>query len=224
VHGGPTSSFDASSTYWFGMWPQLLVARGYQVLMVNPRGSEAYGAEFTTLNRGDWGGGDYKDQMAAVDAVLARGRTDPNRLGIGGWSYGGYMSQWAPTLTPRFKAAVAGAGTFDLVAEFETEDFPQGDEWFFGRPWEHAEAFAHSSPNMHIASAHTPTLILHGEDDVANPVGQSIGYYRALKQLGVPCQLVVYPREGHLPREEKHQIDMLRRMLDWYDRYLKPVN
>ncbi|HEV8479650.1 MAG TPA: S9 family peptidase, partial [Candidatus Eisenbacteria bacterium] len=224
VHGGPTSSFDASSTYWFGMWPQLLVAHGYQVLMVNPRGSEAYGSEFTKLNRGDWGGGDYRDQMAAVDAVLGRGRTDPNRLGIGGWSYGGYMSQWAPTLTSRFKCAVAGAGTFDLVAEFETEDYPQGDEWFFGRPWNHADAFAHSSPNMHIASANTPTLILHGEEDVANPVGQSIGYYRALKQLGVPCQLVVYPREGHLPREEKHQIDMLRRMLDWYDRYLKPVN
>ena len=224
VHGGPTSSFDASSTYWFGMWPQLLAAHGYQVLMVNPRGSEAYGEEFTKLNRGDWGGGDYRDQMAAVDAVLARGKTDPNRLGIGGWSYGGYMSQWAPTLTSRFKAAVAGAGTFDLIAEYETEDFPQGDEWFFGTPWGHPEAFAHSSPNAHIRTARTPTLILHGEDDPANPVGQSIGYYRALKRLGVPCELVVYPREGHLPREEKHQVDMLRRMLDWYDHYLKPTH
>jgi dipeptidyl aminopeptidase/acylaminoacyl peptidase len=224
VHGGPTSSFDASSTYWFGMWPQLLAAHGYQVLMVNPRGSEAYGAEFTKLNRGDWGGGDYRDQMAAVDQVLARGQTDPKRLGIGGWSYGGYMSQWAPTRTSRFRAAVAGAGTFDLIAEYETEDYPQGDEWFFGTPWEHPEAFAHSSPNAHITTAHTPTLILHGEDDAANPVGQSIGFYRALKRQGVPCALVVYPREGHLPREEKHQVDMLRRMLDWYDRYLKPAN
>jgi dipeptidyl aminopeptidase/acylaminoacyl peptidase len=224
VHGGPASSYDASSTYWFGMWPQLLVARGYQVLMVNPRGSEAYGEEFLKLSRGDWGGGDYRDQMAAVDAVIARGRTDTNRLGIGGWSYGGYMSQWAPTKTTRFRAAVAGAGTFDLIAEYETEDYPQGDEWYFGTPWEHAEAFAHSSPNAHITTAHTPTLILHGEDDPANPVGQSIGFYRALKRQGVPCELVVYPREGHLPREEKHQVDMLRRMLDWYDRYLKPAN
>jgi dipeptidyl aminopeptidase/acylaminoacyl peptidase len=224
VHGGPSSSFDASSTYWFGTWPQLLVARGYQVLMVNPRGSEAYGEEFIKLNRGDWGGGDYRDQMAAVDAVLARGHTDASRLGIGGWSYGGYMSQWAPTKTSRFRAAVAGAGTFDLIAEYETEDYPQGDEWFFGTPWLHPQAFAHSSPNAHITTAHTPTLILHGEDDPANPVGQSIGFYRALKRQGVPCELVVYPREGHLPREEKHQVDMLRRMLDWYDRYLKPVN
>lgn len=224
VHGGPSSSFDASSTYWFGAWPQLLASHGYQVLMVNPRGSEAYGQEFVKLNRGDWGGGDYRDQMAAVDAVLARGRTDPNRLGIGGWSYGGYMSQWAPTRTSRFRAAVAGAGTFDLIAEYETEDFPQGDEWFFGTPWQHPDAFEHSSPNAHITTAHTPTLILHGEDDPANPVGQSIGFYRALKRQGVPCELVVYPREGHLPREEKHQVDMLRRMLDWYDRYLKPAN
>jgi dipeptidyl aminopeptidase/acylaminoacyl peptidase len=206
------------------MWPQLLAAHGYQVLLVNPRGSEAYGEDFQKLSRGDWGGGDYRDQMAAVDFVLARGHTDPKRLGIGGWSYGGYMSQWAPTRTSRFKVAVAGAGTFDLIAEYETEDYPQGDEWFFGTPWKNPEAFQHSSPNAHITTAHTPTLILHGEDDPANPVGQSIGFYRALKRQGVPCQLVVYPREGHLPREEKHQVDMMRRMLDWYDRYLKPAN
>lgn len=100
VHGGPGSSFDASSTYWFGMWSQVLAAHGY-------RGSEAYGEEFLKSSRADWGGGDFKDLMAAVDAVPARGRTDPQRLGIGGWSYGGYMSQWAPTRTDRFRAAVA---------------------------------------------------------------------------------------------------------------------
>ena len=92
------------------------------------------------------------------------------------------------------------------------------------QPIRNPEAFQHSSPNAHIATAHTPTLILHGEADPANPVGQSIGFYRAWKRQGVPCELVVYPREGHLPREEKHQVDMMRRMLDWYDRYLKPAH
>jgi dipeptidyl aminopeptidase/acylaminoacyl peptidase len=222
VHGGPGSSFDASSTYWFGALPQLLVAHGYQVLLVNPRGSEAYGEEFLKANRADWGGGDYKDLMAAVDVVIARGRTDPARLGIGGWSYGGYMSQWAPTKTNRFRAAVAGAGTFDLVAEYETEDSPTGDEWYFGTPWEHPERFARSAPISRVKYDRTPTLILHGEADPANPVGQSVGFYRALKRYGVPCELVVYPREGHLPREQKHQVDMLARMVAWFDRYLKP--
>jgi dipeptidyl aminopeptidase/acylaminoacyl peptidase len=221
VHGGPGSAFDASCTYWFGAWAQLLVSHGYEVLLVNPRGSEGYGEEFLKANRGDWGGGDYRDLIAAVDTVLARGETDPRRLGIGGWSYGGYMSQWAPTQTDRFHAAVAGAGTFDLIAEYETEDFPAGDEWYFGTPWENSERFLASSPNVHIKSARTPTLILHGEGDPANPVAQSIGYYRALKRYGVPCELVVYPREGHLPRELGHQTDILRRMLDWFDRYMK---
>jgi dipeptidyl aminopeptidase/acylaminoacyl peptidase len=223
VHGGPGSSFDASCTYWFGALPQLLVAHGYQVLLVNPRGSEAYGEAFLQANRADWGGGDYQDLMAGVDAVIARGHTDPTRLGIGGWSYGGYMSEWAPTRTHRFRVAVAGAGTFDLVAEFETEDYPAIDEWYFGTPWEHPERFAHSSPIGRIKYSRTPTLILHGADDPANPVGQSVGLYRALKHYRVPCELVIYPREGHLPREQQHQIDMLGRMLAWFDRYLKPA-
>jgi dipeptidyl aminopeptidase/acylaminoacyl peptidase len=220
VHGGPASNFSADYS-WFNAWPQLLAARGYQVLMVNPRGSVGYGESFLKLNREDWGGGDFKDLMAALDTVIGRGETDPNRLGIGGWSYGGEMTQWAITQTNRFRAAVTGGGVFDQTAEFETEDYPAGDEWYFGTPWEHPEIFARNSPATYIRNARTPTLILHGEDDHSNPVSQSRALYRALKHYGVESELVVYPGEGHLPSQEKHQIDMLQRMLDWFDGHLK---
>jgi dipeptidyl aminopeptidase/acylaminoacyl peptidase len=220
VHGGPASNFSADY-FWFNAWPQLLAARGYQVLMVNPRGSVGYGEGFLKLNRADWGGGDFKDLMAAVDAVIARGEIDPNRLGVGGWSYGGEMTQWAITQTNRFKAAVTGGGVFDQTLEFETESSPADDEWYFGTPWEHPDVFARNSPATYIRNARTPTLILHGENDQNNPVIQSRALYRALKRQGVESELVIYPGEGHLPRQEKHQIDMLERMLDWFDRFLK---
>jgi dipeptidyl aminopeptidase/acylaminoacyl peptidase len=219
VHGGPASSFTADY-FWFNAWPQLLVARGYQVLMVNPRGSVGYGEDFVKANRADWGGGDFKDLMQALDKVLARGEVDPARLGIGGWSFGGEMSEWAITQTDRFKAAVVGAGVFDQSSEFGTEDDPAYDEWYFGTPWEHPEIFARNSPSTYIRNAKTPTLIFHGANDRSNPIGQSIALYRALKHLNVECQFVTYPRENHLPREELHQIDIMQRMLDWFDRHL----
>jgi dipeptidyl aminopeptidase/acylaminoacyl peptidase len=217
VHGGPAGNFSAS----YSSWAQLLVSHGYQVLMVNPRGSTGYGEEFLKANRGDWGGGDFKDCMAAVEAVLARGDTDSNRLGIGGWSYGGFMAEWAITQTNRFKAAVSGAGLFDLAAEFGTETGPAYDEWYFGTPWENPERFAKSSPYMYIKNAKTPTLILQGENDTTDPMGQSTALYRALKRYKVETELVTYPREPHGPREEKHQLDIHTRMLGWFDRYLK---
>ncbi len=220
VHGGPASNFS-SDYFWFNAWAQLLAARGYEVLMVNPRGSAGYGEAFLKANRADWGGGDFKDLMAAVDFVLARGQTDSARLGIAGWSYGGEMTEWAITQTNRFKAAVAGGGVFDQAAEFGTESSPADDEWYFGNPWDHPEVFARNSPASYVRNARTPTLIVHGEEDRNNPVGQSIALYRALKHYDVETQLVIYPGEGHLPRQEKHQIDILERMLGWFDRYLK---
>lgn len=131
------------------------------------------------------------------------------------------MSAWAITQTDRFKAAVAGAPVFNQQAEFETEDGPEGDEWYFGTPWANPEVFARNSPATFIANAHTPTLILDGEDDTANPVGQSKGLYRALKHLGVETELVTYPSEGHSPRNGGYNIDMFERILGWYDRFLK---
>jgi len=220
VHGGPSSRFTVGY-YWETAWAQLLASHGYEVLMVNPRGSNGYSEDFLKANRGDWGGGDYKDLMAALDAVIAKGETDPAWLGIGGWSYGGEMTMWAITQTDRFKAAVAGAGVYDQQAEFETEDDPQGDEWYFGTPWEHPDVYARNSPSTDIARAKTPTLIFDGEDDEANPVGQSKGFYRALKHLGVETQMVLYPDEGHSPRKGSYNVDMFQRLLDWYDGYLR---
>jgi dipeptidyl aminopeptidase/acylaminoacyl peptidase len=219
AHGGPASSFT-SDYFWFNAWAQLLATHGYQVLMVNPRGSAGYGEEFLKANRADWGGGDFKDLMAALDTVIARGEVDPQRIGMAGWSYGGEMTAWATTQTNRFKAAVVGGVVFDQTAEFEMEDSPSGDEWYFGTPWEHPDVFARNSPSTFIRNARTPTLILHGANDPANPVGQAMALYRALKHFKVEAQLVTYPREGHLPREEMHQVDMLRRMLAWFDAHL----
>jgi dipeptidyl aminopeptidase/acylaminoacyl peptidase len=220
VHGGPSSSFSADY-FWFNAWAQLLVARGYAVLLANPRGSTGYGEAFVKANRGDWGGGDYKDLMAVLDAAIARGGVDPERLGIGGWSYGGEMTAWAIGHTRRFKAAVVGAGVYDQAAEFETEDGPATDEWHFGAPWEHPEVFARNSPSTFIRDAKTPTLIVHGAADRNNPVGQAQGLYRALKHLGVEAELVVYPGEPHLPRAAKNQRDIMERMLAWYDAHLR---
>jgi dipeptidyl aminopeptidase/acylaminoacyl peptidase len=223
VHGGPSSNFSAGYG-WVTAWAQLLAAHGYLVLMVNPRGSNGYSEQFMKANRGDWGGGDYRDLLAVLDSVIARGEADPNRLGIGGWSYGGEMSAWAITQTDRFKAAVAGAGVYDQQAEFETEEDPAGDEWYFGTPWEHPDVFARNSPSTYIGNARTPTLIFDGEDDTANPVGQSKGLYRALKHLGVETEMVLYPGEGHSPRKGSHNRDMFERILNWYDRFLKTTN
>lgn len=220
VHGGPASNFSTGYG-WDTGWAQLLAAHGYEVLMVNPRGSNGYGEDFLKANRGDWGGGDYRDIMTVLDTVIARGETDPDRLGIGGWSYGGEMTAWAIGHTGRFRAAVAGAGVFDQQAEFETEDGPAGDEWYFGTPWEHPEIFARNSPATFIRNAHTPTLILDGLDDASNPVGQSEGLYRALKHFGVETEMVLYPGEGHSPRSRTVNIDMFARILGWYDSHLK---
>jgi dipeptidyl aminopeptidase/acylaminoacyl peptidase len=159
--------------------------------------------------------------MAGVDALIARGVADPNRLGIGGWSYGGYMSEWAITQTDRFKAAVSGAGLANLISEFATENEPAYDEWYFGQPYDKPEGFLRSSPFMYMKNAKTPTLILQGENDTNDPLGQSQELYRALKHYGVRAELVQYPREPHGPQEEKHNLDILNRILHWYDENLK---
>ena len=220
VHGGPSSYFMARYG-WEEAWAQMLVSHGYEALLVNPRGSNGYSEKFVEANRGDWGGGDYKDLMAVLDAVIAKGETDPERLGIGGWSYGGEMTAWAITQSDRFKAAVSGAPVYDQTAEFETEHDAAGDEWYFGRPWEHPDVFARNSPSTYIGNAHTPTLILDGVDDASNPVGQSKGLYRALKRLDVETEMVLYPDEGHSPRRWSYNLDMFQRILDWYDKHLK---
>src|SRR5258706_306124 len=217
VHGGPTGRWaDSIET-----WGQLLAAHGYAVFYPNIRGSVGYGQKFVEANRGDWGGGDFKDVMAGVEDLVKRGIADPDRLGIGGWSYGGYMAEWAITQTNAFKAAVSGAGMANLISEFGTEDHPAGDEWFYGVPWEKPEGFLNSSPFVHLKNAKTPTLVLQGDADTIDPLGQSQELYRGLKRYGVETELVVYPREPHGFHEEKHLVDRLNRILAWDDKYLK---
>ena len=216
VHGGPTGRWSDS----FEPWGQLLAARGYTVLYPNVRGSTGYGQRFVEMNRGDWGGGDFKDVMAGVDWAVARGIADPNRLGIGGWSYGGYMAAWAVTQTTRFKAAVSGAPVIDMASEFGTENGSAYDEWFYGTPYEKLDGFIKSSPITFVKNAKTPTLLLQGEDDETDPIGQSQQFYRGLKRYGVDTDFVIYPREPHGLREEKHLLDRLNRIVAWYDKYL----
>jgi dipeptidyl aminopeptidase/acylaminoacyl peptidase len=221
IHGGPTGAWQDAVE----VWGQLLVERGYAIFSPNIRGSTGYGHKFIESNRADWGGGDYKDVMAGVHDLVKRGIADPDRLAIGGWSYGGYMSEWAITQTNEFKAAVSGAGLSNLVSEYGTEQGPQYDEWFYGLPYEPTNLlrFLNSSPFTHLKNAKTPTLILQGEDDSTDPIGQSQELYRGLKRYAVETELVVYPRENHGFQEEKHLVDRLNRILAWYDKHLKPV-
>jgi len=219
IHGGPTGAWQDS----IETWGQLLAARGYAVFYPNIRGSSGYGEKFIEINRGDWGGGDYRDVMAGVDDLVARGIADPDKLAIGGWSYGGYMSEWAITQTTRFKAAVSGAGLSNLISEYGTEQGPSYDEWFYGLPYEPEKiaGFLNSSPFVHLKNVKTPTLILQGDADAVDPPGQSQELYRGLKRYGVETELVMYPREPHGFHEEKHLLDRLNRILAWYDKHLK---
>jgi len=219
VHGGPTGRWSDR----FHSWGQLLATRGYAVLYPNVRGSTGYGHDFLAANRADWGGGDFRDVMAGVDYLIGSGIADPNRLGIGGWSYGGYMAAWAVTQTDRFKASVSGAPMTDLASEYGTESngINAYDTWFMGTPYENLDLFIERSPVTHARNARTPTLILCGVNDVTDPIGQCQQFYRGLKRYDVETQLVIYPREGHGIREENHQIDVLTRMLEWFDAHLK---
>jgi dipeptidyl aminopeptidase/acylaminoacyl peptidase len=217
IHGGPTGRWSDS----VDSWGQLLVTHGYAVFYPNIRGSIGYGQKFVESNRGDWGGADFKDVMAGVKDLIDRGVADPNRLGIGGWSYGGYLSEWAITQTSDFKVAVSGAGIANLVSEFGTEEHPSYDEWFYGVPWEKPEGFLNSSPFLHLKDVKTPTLVLQGDADTVDPLGQSQELYRGLKRYGVESDFVIYPREPHGFQEEKHLLDRLNRILAWYDKYLK---
>lgn len=217
VHGGPTGAWSDS----IDSWGQLLAAHGFAAAYFNIRGSTGYGEKFVEANRADWGGADFRDVLAGVDYLVAQGIADPNKLGIGGWSYGGYMSEWAITQTDRFKAAVSGAGMVDLISEFNTEAGPSYDKWFWGLPYDHPEGFLNHSPFMYLKHAHTPILILQGIADTTDPLGESTGLYRGLKFYGAPAELVEYPRELHGFREQKHLLDRLNRILAWYQQYLK---
>ncbi len=195
VHGGPTGAWLDS----FDPLPGFLLAQGWAVLRPNPRGSSGYGAAFAAANKNDLGGGDYRDIIAGVDAALAGYPLDADRLALIGYSYGGEMAGFVEGRSTRFRAIVSGAPVIDQQSEYGTEDSSEYDRWFFGKPWEHAEDAWRQSPLAGAARASAPFLLLQGEGDTVDPLGQSLEMYRALRQENVPVQLVRYPRENHGP-------------------------
>jgi len=221
VHGGPgaavLSEWPSASDYY-----SPLAGAGYFVLQPNPRGSFGEGEAFTRANVKDFGYGDFKDIMAAVDAAIDAAPIDPNRLGICGWSYGGYMTMWAVTQTNRFKAAMAGAGLSNWQSYYGENLIDQWMIPFFGKSvYDDPEVYAKSSPINFIKKVRTPTLILVGDSDGEVPAPQSYEFWHALKTLGVETQFVVYEHEGHMFSSPKHRRDVVERTLAWFDSHLK---
>ena len=195
VHGGPTGAWlDA-----FNPMAQFLLGQGWAVLRPNPRGSTGYGTAFVAANKNDLGGGDYRDIMAGVDAVIAQYPIDPAKLALAGYSYGGEMAGFVEGRTDRFKAIVSAAPVIDQQSEYGTEADSWYDRWFYGKPWEHAEDAWRQSPLAMVARAKTPFLLIQGEGDTVDPLGQSLEMYRALRQAGVHVEMVQYPRDNHGP-------------------------
>ncbi len=219
VHGGPASAALAS-------FPRdqnaSLAAAGYFVFMPNPRGSYGEGEAFTRANVKDFGHGDLRDILAGVDAVLKDNPIDPNRIGVWGWSYGGFMTMWTVTQTQRFRAAVAGAGIANWQSYYGENDI---DEWmipYFGASvYDDPAVYARSAPITFIKNVKTPTLVLVGERDGECPAPQSFEFWHALKTLGVDSQLVVYPDEGHSIRKLEHRRDIARRLVQWFDTHMR---
>jgi dipeptidyl aminopeptidase/acylaminoacyl peptidase len=201
----------------------MLSAEGYFVFSPNPRGSFGQGEAFVTANVKDFGGGDLSDILAGVDEVLKTYPVDGQRIGIGGWSYGGYMSMWAVTQTNRFRASVAGAGIANWQSYYGQNSI---DRWmipFFGASvYDDPAVYAKSAPITFIKQVKTPTLVLVGERDGECPAPQSYEFWHALKTLGIETELVVYAGEGHMFRKPEHRLDAMRRTVAWFDRYLKP--
>ena len=222
IHGGPAGVFVRSFTGGVSPYPVAIFAsRGYAVLRCNVRGSSGYGRAFRHANQKDWGGGDYQDILSGVDALVARGLADPDRLGVMGWSYGGYMTSWIITQTQRFKAASVGAGVTNLMSFAGTADIPSFiPDYFGGEFWDDLEPWRKRSAMFHVKGVKTPTLIQHGEADLRVPVSQGYELYNALKRQGVPTRMVVYPRQPHGIQEPRLQLDAMNRNLEWFDRWV----
>jgi dipeptidyl aminopeptidase/acylaminoacyl peptidase len=219
IHGGPHGMYGWSFNASF----QVYVARGYGVLYLNPRGSNGYGQKFSDGTFNEWGGGDYRDLMVGVDEALKRNNwINADHMAVTGGSYGGFMTNWIITQTPRFRAAVAVASLSNLVSFYSTslyQDLIHAE--FGGFPWDNFDVLWQWSPLRFVRQVQTPTLFIHGENDNDVHITQAEEMYMALKRLRVDTVLVRYPREGHGLREPKHRVDALERTLAWFDRYVK---
>ncbi len=223
LHGGPQDSWwDGWIGTWLS-WGQLLASHGYVVFLPNPRGSVGQGWQFSETVYRDWGGMDFQDVMDGVDSLVEKRIADPDKLGVGGWSYGGFLTASGTTQTDRFKAAVVGACNADLETYGLTTDITvwfqrmMGDKTTDGRD----KTAARLSPLKHIDRCRTPTLVLHGERDERCPLYHGRAWYVGLKQRGIESEMVIYPRERHTLSERPHQLDLMQRVLDWFDRHLK---
>ncbi len=217
IHGGPTAQYDFS----FDSEPQLFAANGYVVLLINPRGSTGYGEGFCKAIFADWGNLDYQDVMSAVDYSIAQGYTNPDKLVVGGWSYGGILTNYVITKTNRFKAAMSGASEALYRANYGHDHYQLTWEQELGLPWENKEAWERISPYNDVAKIMTPTLWMGGSDDWNVPILNSEQMYMAMKRLGRETQLIVYPGEHHGIRRPSFQKDRFERYLAWMQKYLK---
>ena len=223
VHGGPAYAhyplFPASQE----SFDAALASRGYYVFKPNPRGSYGQGEAFTQANVKDFGYGDLRDVLSGLDAVEKTTPIDPKRVGITGWSYGGYMTMWALTQTDRFKAAVAGAGLSNWQSYYGTNNI---DTWmvpYFGSSvYDDPKVYERSSPMTFIKNVRAPTLIVGGDRDAEVPITQSYEYWNALRRLKVKTEFVVYPDEGHVFFKRADQADVMSRLVAWFDAHLKP--
>lgn len=219
IHGGPVSQFSTGFSF---EW-QLFAAHGYAVVAANPRGSSGYGREFSRAIWAAWGTKDGDDVLAAVDHVVAMGAADPDRLGVGGWSYGGILTNYVIARTTRFKAAVSGASISNVIAGYGTDHYHWEYEAELGLPWQASDAYLKiSGPFLRADRIKTPTLFLCGQDDMNVPLLNSEQMYQALRRLGVPTELVIYPGQNHGIVKPSYQKDRYERYLAWYDRHLKP--
>ncbi|HKO55627.1 MAG TPA: S9 family peptidase, partial [Thermoanaerobaculia bacterium] len=219
IHGGPRSA----STTSFSTIPQSLAAQGWVVFQPNYRGSDNAGDDFTRAIMDDSGAGPGRDVMAGIEAVKKRGFVDESRIGVGGWSYGGYMTSWMIGHYPIFKAAVSGAAVNNLLDQYVLGDNGGGRRLTWGSPFaaENIKKYVEQSPITYAKNIKTPTLIMSDTGDVRVPVTQSYQMYRALRDNGVPTKFIAYPVSGHSPEDPLRQLDIEKRYVQWFTEYLK---
>ena len=216
-HGGPVWAYYAE----FSHLAQLLAANGYAVLFPNPRGSTGYGQDYCKAIFADWGNQDFQDDMAMVDYAIEQGIADPDKLGVGGWSYGGISTDFIITQTTRFKAAISGAGAAEFSSLYGHDQYQKDYEAELGLPWENPAAWIKVSPFRNVAKVTTPTLFMGGNIDWNVPILGGEQMYQALKRLGRTTELVVYPDEYHEFSLPSHIEDRLQRDLAWYAHFVK---
>jgi len=227
IHGGPNSQDGHGldfSGYPLALERQYFAAHGYAVLAVNYHGSSGRGAAFASGIVADWGNKEVRDLLAAVDAAVARGVADPQRLGIGGWSYGGILTDYTIATDARFSAAISGAGSANQLTMYGHDQYILQYNNEIGLPWQDEKRWLQISyPFFHADRIRTPTLFMGGEKDFNVPIAGGEQMYTALRTLGVPTQLVVYPGQYHIFDRPSYIKDRIGRYGAWFDRYLKPA-